>query len=636
MTTDIAYSTLDREQQSDLRDTVVERLRMGGKRLTTNVAANLISAEIEYGMETSYQLTLSIFDPGEELINWKQLKEGLRVALRRSDIPGWDKFALVHVGTTGDIVDLTFEDEAIWRLRRAFGFDVVSRNVMTRAEFIYKLVREVTHPTITFVSPQIFTKQPVSTGEDTAKLRDEDEDPGYGFTGDTIKVKGAVATSTQKANIKTVLDLGIAKKVMKTVLVAAVDTITEESTANNLDHGHLDSLGIFQQRAGWGSAKSRMNVKESAERFYSSAIKKFKDNTKWPPWRLSYEVQHNYDVATKGEASYGRWTNEARRTVDAYLGDSADSYRGSSSRTVKVKTAKYEFTRGDIEKGERESTWDAARRLADEVDWRLYCYRGTIYYVDDNDLRRRPHKTRITRRRDGVLEINVDWDVADEISTMDVTVAADRYSMAPGNVILVDGLTPIVTETRWLVQNVKRSLFSKVATVTLQAPVWPKPEPEAETVTQERDADTGALVEGGTQRSRIVATAKESLGRTGDFSYAMIRPIPASMKGRTRTDCSGFATLCYKEAGAPDPNGYGYNGSGSTASLWSYGKAINNPKPGDLVLYGSPSVAGASAHVCVIINDSECIGFGSQGGPRKSSIRYRSDLAGFRTYPVDV
>jgi hypothetical protein len=641
----VDLSQLTEDDQERLRDTVVERLRVGGKYLRTDFAENLVDASIEFGMETSYQLTMTIFDPLDELIKWKELKEGLRATLKRSDTPGWDKFALVSIDSSLQNVTLTFEDEAVWRLRKAKGFDVVSRDKMTRAEFIYKMVRQVTHPTITFVSPQIFIRQPISTGEDTAKLRDEqNEDPlnGYGFQGDSVKVKGKAANADQLNVLKTVLDVGITLKVSKTILVAAVATVTEESSATNLPGGDRDSIGAFQQRTAWGSAASRHNVKESATRFYkgvpsvsAGAIKIFSANPKFTPWRLAFEVQHNYDTATQGQNSYGDWVNEARKTVDAYLGDDASGYRGSTSRIKKTKTAKYEFTRGDLEKGEKESTWDAARRLADEVGWRLFAYRGTVYYVSDDDLRRRPHKTVLTRRRDGVQELNVSWDAADKASEITATVVADRYSMSPGNVILVDGLTAKISSVRWLVANFQRSLFSEVGTLTLNAPVWPQPEPEPETVTTSVDLDTGQVVGGGTQRKRVVEIAKQSLGRTQDFTYDMIRPIPASLQGRVKTDCSGFVTLCYKEAGAPDPNGNGYNGQGSTATLWAYGKPVSKPQPGDLVLYGSPSVAGSSAHVCVVINESECIGFGSQGGPRRTSINYRP-VAGFRTYPLDV
>lgn len=52
-----------------------------------------------------------------------------------------------------------------------------------------------------------------------------------------------------------------------------------------------------------------------------------------------------------------------------------------------------------------------------------------------------------------------------------------------------------------------------------------------------------------------------------------------------RSDCSSWATSVYRSAGLPDPNGERYSG-GYTGTLGAHGKPTDNPKPGDLVLYG--------------------------------------------------
>lgn len=93
-------------------------------------------------------------------------------------------------------------------------------------------------------------------------------------------------------------------------------------------------------------------------------------------------------------------------------------------------------------------------------------------------------------------------------------------------------------------------------------------------------------------------------------------------------DCSQFATWCYKAAGAPDPNGAGYNGSGSTYTMFPRGKKITvgQLKEGDLVFYKSP------AHVAVYVGQGMVIELGSDPGPLLMPIRYRSDIQGFRSY----
>lgn len=53
--------------------------------------------------------------------------------------------------------------------------------------------------------------------------------------------------------------------------LAAFETIIVESGARALDHGDLDSVGPFQQRAGWGTKANRMDPYKSAVAFLDAA-----------------------------------------------------------------------------------------------------------------------------------------------------------------------------------------------------------------------------------------------------------------------------------------------------------------------------------------------------------------------------
>lgn len=63
---------------------------------------------------------------------------------------------------------------------------------------------------------------------------------------------------------------GVAKKhgLSGRATLIALMTALQESTLINLDHGHADSVGVFQQRAAWGPKADRMNVKKSARMFF--------------------------------------------------------------------------------------------------------------------------------------------------------------------------------------------------------------------------------------------------------------------------------------------------------------------------------------------------------------------------------
>ena len=86
--------------------------------------------------------------------------------------------------------------------------------------------------------------------------------------------------------------------------------------------------------------------------------------------------------------------------------------------------------------------------------------------------------------------------------------------------------------------------------------------------------------------------------------YEEIRPIPAVhpdalTKTPFTTDCSGFTTMCYQYANAPDPNGLHYNGQGYTGTIMRRCKKIPlaQCKVGDLVVWG----AFPGHHVAIIV-----------------------------------
>lgn len=90
------------------------------------------------------------------------------------------------------------------------------------------------------------------------------------------------------------------------------------------------------------------------------------------------------------------------------------------------------------------------------------------------------------------------------------------------------------------------------------------------------------------QRAAIVKWARWGIDHEPEIRYAQIRPIPHTAQLPLTTDCSGFVTLCFQLAGAPDPNGLRYNGQGWTGTLLSHLQTIPlwQAKPADLVVWG--------------------------------------------------
>ncbi len=98
------------------------------------------------------------------------------------------------------------------------------------------------------------------------------------------------------------------------------------------------------------------------------------------------------------------------------------------------------------------------------------------------------------------------------------------------------------------------------------------------------------------KRAKVVAYCEWGIANATQIHYAQVRPIPSvPRKLPLITDCSGFATLAYKSAGAVDPNRRNYNGTGNTTTLKANGRKVSVPQPGDLVFYTSPD------HVAVFL-----------------------------------
>jgi hypothetical protein len=132
---------------------------------------------------------------------------------------------------------------------------------------------------------------------------------------------------------------------------------------------------------------------------------------------------------------------------------------------------------------------------------------------------------------------------------------------------------------------------------------------------------------------KIVAEGKWGAAHKGRIHYQQRRPIDG-LKRRHKLplniDCSGFVTLCYKWAGAPDPNGNGYNGSGYTGTLEAHMRHIpkSRVQPGDLCLW-------KGKHVSLVVRggaDPLLISHGTESGPY--AIRFSAQKRGFRGTPL--
>lgn len=142
-----------------------------------------------------------------------------------------------------------------------------------------------------------------------------------------------------------------------------------------------------------------------------------------------------------------------------------------------------------------------------------------------------------------------------------------------------------------------------------------------------------------TVRQRIVDVAIYDAMRNGSIHYTQTTSRMYGVRNQIRPpavplyeDCSSFVTYCYWVAGAPDPNGLGYNGYGFTGTQISRGRKVATPSPGDILFYGW-GFNGYPKHEALYIGAGKLVSHGSESGPQiRSNIHYRSDFRECRSY----
>lgn len=124
-------------------------------------------------------------------------------------------------------------------------------------------------------------------------------------------------------------------------------------------------------------------------------------------------------------------------------------------------------------------------------------------------------------------------------------------------------------------------------------------------------------------RTAVVNQAEYVVAHGKTWEYYEIRPIPvAAIKAWNgtkiiKTDCSGSVIGIYARAGAPDPGGYGYSGSGNTDSFFQHCehlKSYTDAEPGDLIDVTLPS--RGTVHVYLVVSRTATdLRVFSHGGP---------------------
>lgn len=148
-----------------------------------------------------------------------------------------------------------------------------------------------------------------------------DSNPATGAGSCTTLASGSAApeaglTQEQLANAQTIVAVGRQLGVPAYGWVVAVATALQESSLTNLPTGHLDSVGLFQQRSGWAPAADRLDPAKAARMFYEGGrggqkgLVQVKDFESMPLTRAAQAVQ-----ASAFPDAYARWEPLAQQIV---------------------------------------------------------------------------------------------------------------------------------------------------------------------------------------------------------------------------------------------------------------------------------------------------------------------------------
>ncbi|GAB3259700.1 C40 family peptidase [Kineosporia babensis] len=134
-----------------------------------------------------------------------------------------------------------------------------------------------------------------------------------------LLVDGAPMTAAQVANAQIISAVGTGLGVSGRGQTIAVATAIQESRLRNLDYGDRDSLGLFQQRAPWGSEAARMDPISASRMFYTGGAagqRGLLDISGWENMSLTVAAQA---VQVSGHPdAYAQWETVAASLVESF------------------------------------------------------------------------------------------------------------------------------------------------------------------------------------------------------------------------------------------------------------------------------------------------------------------------------
>ncbi len=480
-----------------------------------DVSEMVIDGEISTDIAAVAQVSITVHDADRMLIRSGVLedKDG---ELRAVDIEldGWT-FRLAQFRKQGDDMVLTFEDRDVAWLRSKKGpRKAASRAKVTRAEYILQLIRAIKqrrikvdlyqpHKKRTVAKPDAVEKKKKSraarkAAQDSANAEDTKTggfDAGTKIAGVSQPQLDNMTVFLQECDLMQTND-----KVMLTGLVAGFGESQWSKTAKDFKTGtHQGVFQADQNYSGPGGPIPPEDLETMSHHFLvggrsfraGGAILAERMNPNWTPGALALYVEVS---DASGAPFYDRYLPKARAALKAWR-------HGSGTRATGTATGSY-YKRYEFKVDKDENYWDAIQRMATEVRWRAWFQRGIFNYYPETALYRQPASVRfregsiipqkVGKQSDLVYcsNIDFDWDYRKEVATATITARMDgRWTVTIGKVAKIEGMGPLSNvrankNGAWLIESVRRPLFSDETIIEVSQPLEPRAEPRSQLVTR--------------------------------------------------------------------------------------------------------------------------------------------------------
>jgi hypothetical protein len=545
---------------------LIDSLLIDGEDLDARVTANLAGGQRIRSMQGAMSLSLRIDDPDGQLLESGVLVKSDRAKSskhKQDPKAAWQQrlgkvrlvtdgqfYRLNSIDKTGSTVELGFLDEIAALMSQHHRPVVGSRGTYTRLEFIwYELVLAVKERHIITWMPSISKRQKVAPPDPAQTRRGINQAAG-------VEIQGVAADKEQTRNLNIGLSEADDQNATTRAMLALICAGIGESGWRDIPNATGSPYGGVLQAL----KTLRLSTQQQAHSFLAGgngfqaggAINAAKQNQRWSPGTIAYKVEGsraNFASDTAAEAHYGQHLPEAKKILEAWGG-------AGKTQVVEI-NQQYLFHAGSLTNSpdeKPEDYWQAAQRLADEVNMRLFTDDNVLFCAFDADFQKAmpsamigefPTPGEASAGVQQVGPISFSFSAADPFQEASLTAPTDQWFAFPGAVVEVVGARSGPAAGKHLMWEHSQGLDSAVAQITLRRPAPAKPEPAPAKITL-TDRQGNAISD--TVVGRAYAKAKQIDARRYDYAWGGGH----NQQFSGPYDCSGGVSAVLHAAGILD------------------------------------------------------------------------------------